>query len=237
MSTRKDKLVLGEIYHIYNRGVDRRDIFMDEEDRFRFVHDLFEFNDQNPTVNLAVHLKSKNNEIKEVGLPYIERKSRILLVEILAFCMMDNHYHLIIRQKTENGITEFMRKLGTGYTNYFNKKYDRTGALFGGKFKSVCLKKDSHFMYLPMYVHLNPLDLKFPEWREKKIKDYKKAIEFLDTYRWSSYMDYTGNKNFPSLINKDFILSRVGDEKKFKNETIDWIKNFKSDLVSEIVFD
>jgi len=237
MSKRKDNLVSGEIYHIYNRGVDKRDIFMDDEDRFRFIHDLFEFNDSNPTINLALYLKSKNNKIKEVGLPNIERKPRKLLVEILVFCMMDNHYHLILRQKTENGITEFMRKLGTGYTNYFNKKYDRTGALFGGKFKSVCLKKDSHFMYLPIYIHLNVLDFKFPEWREKKIKDYKKAIEFIDSYRWSSYIDYTGQKNFPSLINKDFILSRVGDEKKFKEETTDWIKNFDESQILGVNLD
>ena len=232
MSLRKDNLVSGQIYHIYNRGVDKRDIFMDDDDRFRFIHDLFEFNDENPTINLAVNLKSKNNEIKEVGLPKIERRPRKVLVEILAFCMMDNHYHIIVKQKVENGITEFMRKLGTGYTNYFNQKYERTGALFQGRFKSVCIKNDSHLMYLPIYIHLNPLDFKFHGWREKKIKNYKEAIEFLDSYRWSSYMDYTGQKNFPSLIKKDFILSRIGDEKKFKKEMIDWLKNFdESDIL------
>ena len=224
MSIRKDNLVSGEIYHIYNRGVDKRDIFMDDEDRFRFIHDLFEFNDENAVSNLGIHLNT--NKTKEVGLPYINRKPRKVLVEILAFCMMDNHYHMIVRQKAENGITEFMRKLGTGYTNYFNQKYERTGALFQGRFKSVCIKSNAHLMYLPIYIHLNPLDFKFHTWREKKIKNYKEAIEFLDSYRWSSYMDYTGQKNFPSLIKKDFILSRIGDEKKFKKEMIDWLKNF-----------
>jgi putative transposase len=86
-------------------------------------------------------------------------------------------------------------------------------------------------MYLPIYIHLNPLDFKFHEWREKKIKNIKEAIEFLDSYRWSSYMDYTGQKNFPSLINKSFILSRIGDEKKFKKEMIDWIKNFDEFMI------
>jgi putative transposase len=223
MSLRKNNLVQGEIYHIYNRGVDKRDIFMNDEDRFRFIHDLFEFNDANAVSNLGIHLTT--NKTKEVGLPY-NREPRKILVEILAFCLMDNHYHIIVRQKTENGITEFMRKIGTGYTNYFNQKYNRTGALFQGKFKSVCIKSDAHFFYLPIYVHLNPLDFKFHGWREKKIKNYKEAIEFLDSYRWSSYMDYTRQKNFPSLIKKDFILSRIGDEKKFKKEMIDWLKNF-----------
>ena len=139
---------------------------------------------------------------------------------------MDNHFHMIIRQKAENGITEFMRKLGTGYTNYFNQKYERNGALFQGKFKSVCIKNNTHLMYLPIYIHLNPLDFKFKEWREGKIKDYKGAIDFLDSYRWSSYMDYTGKKNFPSIIRKDFLLSRLGTEEKNKKEIIGWIKNF-----------
>jgi putative transposase len=231
MSQRKDNLVQGEIYHIYNRGVDKRDIFMDDEDRIRFIHDLFEFNDSNPTIKLDYFLSHNNSE---VGLPNIKREPRKVLVDILAFCMMDNHFHMIVRQKIENGVTLFMRKLGTGYTNYFNKKHERTGALFQGKFKSICIKSDAHLMYLPIYIHLNPLDFKFHEWRDKKIKDTKKAIKFLDSYRWSSYMDYTGQKNFPSLINKSFLLLRAGDEKKFKKETIDWIKNFDELKISDV---
>lgn len=230
MALRKTSLVQGEIYHIYNRGVDKRDIFMDDEDRVRFIHDLYEFNDSNPALNLAVHL----NKNKEVGLPNIQRKPREMLVEILAFCMMDNHFHLMIRSISENGITEFMRKLGTGYTNYFNKKYERNGALFQGKFKSVHIEKDSHLMYLPIYIHFNPLDFEFPEWRKGKIKNSKKAIEFLGEYRWSSYMDYIGQKNFPSLIQKDFILQRVGNESMFKKEVIDWLKNFDESEIKEV---
>lgn len=226
MSLRKTNLVSGEIYHIYNRGVDKRDIFMDDEDRLRFVHDLFEFNDKNQTINLTMYLNFKNR-LKEVGLPKVNAKQREILVEILAFCLMNNHFHLMIRQKTDNGITEFMRKLGTGYTNYFNKKYKRTGALFQGKFKSVNIKKDSHLMYLPIYIHLNPLDYKFKEWREGKVNDPKKTIDFLNTYRWSSYLDYIGQKNFPSVIKKDFLLKRLGDEEKQKKEIFNWIKSFK----------
>jgi len=236
MALRKTKLVPGEIYHIYNRGVDKRDIFMDDEDRFRFIHDLFEFNDKESSLKLGYFLSNNS----EVGLPNIKRKkSRKILVEILVFCMMDNHFHLLVRQKVENGITEFMRKLGTGYTNYFNNKYERSGALFQGKFKSVHVEKDAHLMYLPIYIHLNALDFKFKEWREGKISDYKKAIKFLDSYRWSSYMDYTGQKNFPSLIKKDFILSRLGSEEKQKKEIINWIKSFhkNSNLTKDITLE
>lgn len=227
MSLRKNNLVSGEIYHIYNRGVDKRDIFMEDDDRVRFAHDLFEFNDKNPTPNLTIYLKPKNNKIKEVGLPNIKRKPREILVEILAYCLMNNHFHLLIRQKSKNGITEFMRKIGTGYTNYFNKKYDRNGALFQGKFKSVHVKSDSHLMYLPIYIHLNPLDYKFKEWREGKIHDQDKAIEYLENYRWSSYLDYIGKKNFPSIIQKDFLASRFEDSENQKNEIVNWIKALK----------
>ena len=235
MALRKTKLVPGEIYHIYNRGVDKRDVFMDDGDRLRFIHDLFEFNNQDSSLNLNDYLV--RGKYLEVGLPDINRKPRKLIVEILAYSLMSNHFHLLVRQKTDNGITEFMRKMGTGYTNYFNNKYERNGALFQGKFKSVHVAKDAHFMYLPIYIHLNPLDFKFKEWREGKVKNYKKAIEFLDSYRWSSYMDYTGQKNFPSLIRKDFLMYRLGNEQKFKKEIIDWLKSAKDNLTKDITLE
>ncbi|KKU92608.1 MAG: Transposase, partial [Parcubacteria group bacterium GW2011_GWA1_48_11b] len=115
------KPVTGEIYHIYNRGVEKRSTFLDDKDRFRFIHDLFEFNDEAPVKNLTYYIG--RNKSKEVGLH--KRLPRKLLIELLAFCVMPNHFHLLVRQKVDGGVTEFMRKLGTGYTNYFNQKYSR----------------------------------------------------------------------------------------------------------------
>jgi len=103
-------LVTNEIYHIYNRGVDKRNVFLDNDDYLRFVHDIFEFNDIAPAPNLAYHLRNKS---KEVGLPNIHRAPRKLIVEVLVFCLMPNHFHFIMRQKKEGGITKFMRKIGT----------------------------------------------------------------------------------------------------------------------------
>jgi putative transposase len=238
MTLRKTNLAEGEIYHIYNRGVDKRDIFMEDEDRLRFIHDLYEFNDKNPAIVLNDYIKKvRKNGFLEVGLPEIRRQSRDKLVEILAYCLMDNHYHLLVRQNAENGITEFMRKIGTGYTNYFNNKYERNGVLFQGKFKSVHINNDSYLMYLPIYIHFNPLDYLFKEWREKKILDYKKAINFLNNYRWSSYLDYIGQKNFPSLIKKDFLLSRLGSEEKQKEEIHNWLKTIKNNISKEITLE
>src|SRR3989344_4697111 len=152
------------IHHVYNRGVEKRTIFKQERDYLRFIHDLYEFNDSAPAVNTNYyHNLSKSNFHK------LERKPRKLLVEILCFCLMPNHYHLMLREKVEGGITEFMRKIGTGYTNYFNTKYERVGPLFQGKFKTVNIERQAHLLYLPHYIHLNPLDLAVPEWREKRI--------------------------------------------------------------------
>lgn len=218
------KFVDGQIYHIYNRGVDKRKIFLDDSDHFRFTHDLFEFNDTEPALNL--HYKLPNYQSYEVSLRKIknDRKPRELLVEILAFCLMPNHFHLLIKQKQDNGITDFMRKLGTGYTNYFNKKYNRVGSLFQGLFKAVLVNREPHFIHLPFYVHVNPLDLIAPEWRKGEIKNIKKIINFLESYRWSSFLDYIGKNNFPSVTQREFLLEFFGGPEQYKKDILNWLK-------------
>ena len=204
-----------EIYHIYNRGVEKRKIFSETSDYLRFVHDLYEFNNEEPAINLTYHIGYSH---KEVGLPKFERERGKPLVDIMAFCLMPNHFHLMLRQKTTSGITEFMRKLGTGYTNFFNQKYDRVGPLFQGKYKLVLLKSDSHFIHLPFYIHLNPLDLKFLNWRGEKFSDHRKAMQFLETYQWSSFPDYIGKKNFPSVTQREFLMKFFGGPEHYKKE-------------------
>ena len=131
---------------------------MDDKDRFRFIHDLFEFNDQDSVLNVAYYFNPKSMEVEH---QYFEkqRKPRKLLVEILIFALMPNHFHLLLKQKRGGGIVKFMQKLGTGYTNYFNKKYKRVGGLFQGRFKAVLVSEEAHFIHLPFYIHTNPLDL------------------------------------------------------------------------------
>lgn len=212
-----------EIFHVYNRGVEKRLIFIDDEDRFRFIHDLYEFNDSNPAPNLYY----KMSQLKTYE---VELRKRKPLVSILAFCMMPNHFHILLEAEVENGITEFMRKIGTGYTNYFNKKYERVGSLFQGRYKIKYLKEFSHYEYLPYYIHLNPLNLIMPDWKKDGIrkKDIEKALLFLEEYRWSSYPDYIKKKNFPSLINSKRICAYFGQSKNYKFQ----IGNFLRDLDS-----
>lgn len=230
----REKPALGKIYHIYNRGVEKRKIFLDNQDRMRFVHDLFEFNDREPALNLSHHLARS----KEVGLPNIGRgrvrEPRKLLVELMAFCMMPNHFHLVVRQRTASGVTDFMRKLGTGYTNYFNQKYKRVGSLFQGKYKLVQLKSEPHLIHLPYYIHLNPLDLTTPEWRERKIRNCKKAVQFLESYRWSSHLDFLGKKNFPSVTQREFLTNIIGSPKEYKESVYDWLKDLDLEKIRGI---
>jgi len=214
---KKPNFISGNIYHIYNRGVEKRDIFMEDLDYFRFIHDLFVFNNIDAVLPME-----------------IQPPKRKLMVEILAFALMPNHFHLLIRQKEKEGIVKFMQKLGTGYTMYFNQKYERVGSLFQGRFKAVAVLKEKHFLYLPFYIHLNCLDLIEPDWRNGKIENLKKAIKFLESYRWSSYLDYIGKKNFPSVTQRQFLLKCFGEEKEYKKSTVEWLKEVNQEKLKEI---
>ena len=217
----KREIVTGEIFHVLNRGVDNREIFLEEEDYFRFIHNLFEFNDPSPVFNLSYYL----NRLQSIDFvnQYI-KKPRKLIVEILAFCLMPNHFHLLLRQREEGGLTKFMRKIGVGYANYFNQKYQRSGALFQGRFKLILVKEETHFIHLPYYIHFNPLDLKMPDWRKGEIENYQNAIKFLESYRWSSHLDYLSKKNFPSVTQREFLLKIFGGSENYKRGIENWLK-------------
>lgn len=215
---KKPPFVNEEVYHTYNRGVEKRLIFGDDKDRFRFVHNLYEMNNSLPVLNNGYWITRDNIEVQ---LQYMQKRDK--LVEILAFCLMPNHYHLLLRQVQEGGVVKFMQKLGTAYTNYFNLRNERVGPLFQGRFKAVLVREDSHFRHLYNYIHMNPLDIIAPEWRENKLKNRGQALEFLDNYRWSSYLDYTGKKNFPSVIDKNLGLEIFGNTNKYINNIQEWL--------------
>lgn len=228
---RKIKFIENQVYHIYNRGVEKRKIFLDKDDYFRFIHDLFEFNDEE-SASLLYYKKPflQSYEAK----PHRNRRKRSLLVEILVFVLMPNHFHLLLRQLKDNGITKFMHKLGTGYTMYFNEKCGRVGSLFQGTYKALLVEKDSHFLHLPYYIHSNPLELRFPKWKEKEIKDYKKAMKFLENYRWSSFQDYIGKKNFPSVTQRESLLDFFGGPEEYKKDTIEWLKEMDLEEIKDL---
>lgn len=219
------------IYHIYNRGVEKRKVFLDDKDYFRFIHDLFEFNDIVPAGKFSIAKSTIGGSTSD------DRKKRVLIVEILAFCLMPNHFHLLIRQLAEGGIVKFMQKLGTGYTMYFNEKNERVGGLFQGRFKAVLVDKENHFLYLPYYIHSNPLDLIIPKWKEEGIKDWRRASQFLASYRWSSYLDYIGKKNFPSVISTKFLNESWGEPKEYKSAMKEWLKSLDVEEIRDLILE
>ena len=214
----KPSFVENKIYHIYNRGVEKRKVFMDNRDYRRFIHDLFEFNDEDAVFNISYYFNPKTIEVEPRYLRK-ERKPRKLLVEILLFTLMPNHFHLLLKQKKENGIVRFMQKLGTGYTMYFNKKYERVGGLFQGRFKAVLVNEEKHFLHLPFYIHLNPIDL-----INYRGSTSIELMDYLRKYRWSSFPDYIGKKNFPSVTSRGFLLEFFGGEKEYEKATSKWLK-------------
>jgi putative transposase len=218
-----------EIYHMLNRGVDKRNIFLDDEDRVRFVHDMFEFNDVQPAGNTHYSFtkQKKNGDSKYLDFvsPNI-LKERI--VDIHGWCLMDNHYHLLLSECVDGGLTQFIRKLNIGYVKYFNEKYDRVGTLFQGRTKKVLIASDGHFLHILNYIHLNPLDM-LPgarKWREYEVKSVRDAMRHLDSYRWSSYLDYCGKKNFPSILTTGTFADA---SPRYRAEVASYLKNMGSE--------
>ena len=217
--TRKDSFVTNNYYHVYNRGVDKRTIFGNKSDYYRFIHNLYEFNSEDAAINL-------NRRLIDRGETSINnRKERKLLVNIVCYCLMPNHFHLILQQRVRNGITKFMRKIGTGYTMYFNTKNERRGVLFEGAFKAIWIEDDSYLMHLSRYIHLNPAKLA-TDADKIELADMQNnqtlIKELLKAYRWSSYRDYAGKHNFPSVINKKAVLTYFNGKEDYAKFILDY---------------
>lgn len=232
MPVKRPPLINGQIYHIVIRVIEGLRLFRDEKDLIRFIHNLSEFNDENPVPsNFRVyqHL-GMVNLTRNVLVKRSEKKKRKRIIEILAFCLMPTHVHLLVRQLRKGGISKFMRKNGAGYGLYYNLKYERKGHVFAGRYKIVLIKNNEQLKTIFVYIHTNPVAIIFPGWKEKGIKNLKKAIKFLEEkYLWSSYPDYLGKKNFPSLTNREFLLKVMKGRKGCREFVNGWLK-FKREL-------
>ena len=223
MPRRKDvQFANGEIYHIVTRAIDGIELFRDKQDYSQMIRDLFRFNDLNPVVSTERVIYYRNKNETRPDRVSFERRERKLLVEILAFCLMPNHIHLLIRQLEDGGIRKFMHKFG-GYAWYYNKKYQRSGYLFQGRFRAVHIKDDKQLMTVFVYIHTNPVALIYPKWKEQGVKDVKKAMEFLEEYKWSSYLDYLGEKSFPSITSREFLTDLMGGQNGCREFIEDWL--------------
>ncbi|MFA5791911.1 MAG: transposase [Candidatus Paceibacterota bacterium] len=205
---RKDPLITGFYYHIYNRGVDKRDIFMNKADLNRFALSVKEFNVTKPIGSI----KERLIELKEpsgVGHP-------TALVSIVCYCFNPNHFHFILKQEVDGGISEFFKRLLGGYTNYFNLIYKRNGALFQGRFKSNLIEDNAYFLKIRPYVHLNYLVHNIP----------KEKIHLV----LSSEKEYDAN-NFVLVSEEEAkgMLDFYGSNKNFKKECLDVISSIREE--------
>lgn len=213
---RADPFVTGEYYHIYNRGVDKRVIFKLERDFQRFIMLLYLANSKESfRLDDLLNENKFNKTFNEVLI--LEKGEP--LVSIGAWCLMTNHFHLLVKQEVDGGITKFMRKLGVGYSMFFNIKYQRRGALFGGIFKSKHISEDSYFQHLFGYLHLNPLDIKFSGWEKLVDKKHPKEWkDFLGNYKYSSYLDYVGIKRAEGkILNQNAFPEYFNEENSFES--------------------
>lgn len=213
----------GEFYHIYNRGTEKRKIFLTHYDYERFLSLLYLANSEEP-----VDLKRQGRTLSEL----LNQERGEKLVDLCAYCLMPNHFHLIVKEVKEGGISKFIQKLTTGYTMYFNKMNERSGALFQGKFKSEHANDDRYLKYLIAYVHLNPVKLFQAEWKIKEISDRKGAERFLDQYRYSSFLDYCGQSRLEnSLLSIEALPQYSSTPRDFRSSVTEWLGWTRSNLV------
>lgn len=192
---RKTPFVENEYYHIYSRGVEKRKIFLNTKDYDRFVALLYIMNQDVP-FRMDNFLQAHKNNLREI---FKEERDRNL-VSILGYCLMPNHFHLILYEHTERGISKFMGKLLTAYSMYFNTKYERSGPLLTRPFRSEHIKDESQYLYIFSYVHLNPLSIIEKNWKENGIRNKKEAEKFLEKYQFSSYLDFLKDNRPESVI-------------------------------------
>ena len=221
---RKTPLIENEHYHIFSRGVEKRKIFLNIKDYRRFVALLYIMN-QNTSFRMIDFLR--NNTLEGI----FNEKREKTLVSILGYCLMPNHFHLILYEHTEGGISKFMGKLLTAYSMYFNTKYERSGPLFTRPFRSEHIKNEPQYMYIFSYIHLNPISIIEKEWKEKGIKNKKEARDFLEMYQFSSYLDFQKSNRTESPILDFSLIPEYIQEIKLNFDTYEqlFIENQKKE--------
>lgn len=196
---RKVQFANGEYYHIFNRGVDKREIFLSEEDLLRFLQSMDEFNSLEPIGSIY------QNTFEKYKIKSNAQKGN--LVNIICYCLNPNHYHLILEQVADNGIKKYMHRLG-GYTMFFNNKYKRSGALFQGTYKAVHVASNEYLLRLSAYVNLN-----------------NRVHQLRGLASKSSWEEYIGDKN--EFCKKDIIMNQFNNPMDYKEFAEDALMDIK----------
>lgn len=210
---------IGSVYHIFTRGVERRDIFLDDMDRWRFLQGLYLFNSETTSHRLLWNLSAREKHLNfrtlRESLEEID-PNRKPLVRIMADCLMPNHYHLALEEIREHGVSRFMHKLGVGYAKYFNERYARVGGLFQGRFRAVHVGNDDQLKYLLAYLHvINPGQLMEPNLKTVGVSDAQKVLKFAEQYPWSTHQEYLGSRE-SVIIDKGIAGLLFSDTREYR---------------------
>ncbi len=209
MSTNR-KIILSneEIYHVFNRGVERRPTFTNKWESDRALLTLKFYRFANLPIKLSKFLVLPKEEQEK--LTVLIEKECGKLVEIICYCLMPNHFHLMLKQKAENGVSIFIANFANSYTRYFNTKHERIGPLFQGIFKAVRIESDEQLVHVSRYIHLNP------------VSSFLIKPESLESYQWSSYPEFMGilDRNF---LTKEVVLGLFPSKEKYAQFVLDQV--------------
>lgn len=195
------KAAPGEHYHICNRGVEKKIIFHNDADYFRFLFLIlyFQSNTKFPQVGRSI-----KEFVKHRVLDNMEDIVKKRIVELVVFCIMPNHFHLILRELEEGAISSYMQRVLNAYGKYYNTKYQKNGHVFQGPYRLIHVSGNSQMLHLGAYIHRNPREIK--EWFGTE-----------DEYPWSSYQDYIGENRWGNLLVQDIFLSQFKDKDTYRN--------------------
>ncbi|HEY4506188.1 MAG TPA: transposase [Candidatus Paceibacterota bacterium] len=205
---RNVEFAIDEYYHIYNRGVRKHSIFEDSYDRCRFLFLLFHAQASIPLLNVGRHTKEfERRGYLNTRESSIHKITKNRVVELTTFILMDNHFHLIVKEVKEGGISKYMQKILNGYTKYSNAKYKESGHLFQGSFKAVHIATNEQLLHVSAYIHRNIRD--DTKWKDKE-----------HNYPWSSFKDYTSDNRWGDLIKREIILGQFKNPQEYFEFTV-----------------
>lgn len=244
---RIEPFTIGDYIHVYNRGNRKAEIVRSDKDKWRFMQALRFFNDSHSSQNilrdilrhrLSVSDTDKQRlpeSVFELGWPK-NWPEKDPLVKILCYCLVPNHFHLLLKETREGGISKFMQKLGIGYTNYFNLRHDEVGRVFQGAYKGRRIKEDIYLEYLSVYIQvINVLEL-FPGGLERVLKDIDEALKFVEEYPFSSYRDFVGLRK-SLIIDKDILGKIFPSPDSYKKFVRDMLKSRRYELLDDLKID
>lgn len=213
----REKIIIGSFVHVFNRGNRKQEIVRDDKDKWRFLETIYYLNDEFLGSNIIREVQ-KGSLMTVVNKPFSRPDwwpDRNPLVKILCYSLLDNHYHLLLKEIRDGGISLFMKRSGTSTSKYFNAKYNETGRLFQGPYKTKKIDDEMYLKYLSVYIQVKNIFEMYPEGYEKAVNEFDKAYKWAIKYPFGSLADYAGERNSP-ILDKDILGELFSSPEEYK---------------------